>query len=319
MISARIAECFFSPPFFKFFLFHFRKLFSCSLALSPRSFGSSKRSHLEKSAFTQYRPHHSSENVGSSALPAEKQKVPDILRHHSRTSAFVSPCPDMKEKHSDAKQGFRRVTPSKSSYSSRSSASSTPTLPDFSAAGDNALTRWPPRTDKEENCKAQAHILDGVSYPGKEPADETAWRSRSTLSQRQPPPKIKWTREENHPKNSISVQTSGQKAFQQWHGIPSKNSSFSEPESLSSQGRLSLRISETYLQMSPPPFCQEEDNDDVFIQEAQAHPMGAIAEYPPPPPESPRDSLEEFPSPPPSVVLEEDDPGSDREEKITTR
>ncbi|XP_039224059.1 protein Shroom3 [Crotalus tigris] len=297
---------------------HFMKDPFYVLGATSRSFGSSKRGHLEKSAFTQYRPHHSSENVGSSGPAAEKQKVPDILRHHSRTSAFVSPRPDTKEKHSDAKPGFRRVTPSKPSYSSRSSASSTPALSDFSAAGDNTLTRWPPRTDKEDSNKAEAQVLDGVSYPGKEPAEETAWRSKSTLPQRQPPPKIKWAREDSHPKSSISVQTSGQKVFQQWHGIPSKNSSFSEPESLSSQGRLSLRISETYLQMSPPPFCQEEDNDDVFIQEAQTHPGGAISEYPPPP-QSPSDSLEEFPSPPPSVVLEEDTPASDREEKITTR
>ncbi|KAG8134304.1 hypothetical protein E2320_007423 [Naja naja] len=275
-----------------------------------QSFSNSKRSHLEKSAFTQYRPHHSSENVGSSAPPAERQKVPDILRHHSRTSAFVSPCPEVKEKHSSAKQGFRRVAPSKPSYSSRSSASSTPTLSDFSAAGDNPLTRWPPRADKEDNNKAQSQALESVHPPGKEPAEETTWRSKSTLSQRQPPAKTKWAREDSHPKSSTSAQTSGQKGFQPWHGIPSKNSSFSEPESLSGQGRFSLRISETYLQMSPPPFGREEDDDDVFIQEAQAHPMGAISEYPPPP-ESPTDNLEEFPSPPPSVAFEEDYPASD--------
>uniref|UniRef100_A0A670ZUN4 Shroom family member 3 n=1 Tax=Pseudonaja textilis TaxID=8673 RepID=A0A670ZUN4_PSETE len=291
--------------------------------LSPRSFGNSKRGHLEKSAFTQYRPHHSSENVGSSVPPAERQKVPDILRHHSRTSAFVSPCPEMKEKHSSAKQGFRRVAPSKTSYSSRGSASSTPTLSDFSTAGDNPLTRWPPRADKEDNNKAQSQVLESVHPPGKEPSEETTWRSKSTLSQRQPPAKVKWAREDNHPKSSTSVQTSGQKGFQPWHGIPSKNSSFSEPESLSGQGRFSLRISETCLQMSPPPFGREEDDDDVFIQETQAHPRGAISEYPPPP-ESPSDNLEDFPSPPPSVAFEEDYPASDSsislaEEKIATR
>ncbi|XP_026572907.1 protein Shroom3 [Pseudonaja textilis] len=302
---------------------HFMKDPFYVLGATSRSFGNSKRGHLEKSAFTQYRPHHSSENVGSSVPPAERQKVPDILRHHSRTSAFVSPCPEMKEKHSSAKQGFRRVAPSKTSYSSRGSASSTPTLSDFSTAGDNPLTRWPPRADKEDNNKAQSQVLESVHPPGKEPSEETTWRSKSTLSQRQPPAKVKWAREDNHPKSSTSVQTSGQKGFQPWHGIPSKNSSFSEPESLSGQGRFSLRISETCLQMSPPPFGREEDDDDVFIQETQAHPRGAISEYPPPP-ESPSDNLEDFPSPPPSVAFEEDYPASDSsislaEEKIATR
>ncbi|XP_058049364.1 protein Shroom3 [Ahaetulla prasina] len=302
---------------------HFMKDPFYVLGATSRSFGNSKRGHLEKSAFTQYRPHHSSENVGSSAPPTERQKVPDILRHHSRTSAFVSPCPDMKEKHSEAKQGFRRVTPSKTSYSSRSSASSTPTLSDFSTAGENALARWPPRADKEDNNKVQSQVLESVNHTSKEPTEETTWRSKSTLSQRQAPAKMKWAREDSHPKSSTSVQTSGQKVFQQWHGIPSKNSSFSEPESLSSQGRLSLRISETYLQISPPPFFREEEDDDVFIHEAQTHPMGPLSEYPPPP-ESPIDNLEEFPSPPPSVAFEEDNPASDSsislaDEKITTR
>uniref|UniRef100_A0A670ZUP3 Shroom family member 3 n=1 Tax=Pseudonaja textilis TaxID=8673 RepID=A0A670ZUP3_PSETE len=150
------------------------------------------------------------------------------------------------------------------------------------------------------------------------------WASRmGHVYSPQPPAKVKWAREDNHPKSSTSVQTSGQKGFQPWHGIPSKNSSFSEPESLSGQGRFSLRISETCLQMSPPPFGREEDDDDVFIQETQAHPRGAISEYPPPP-ESPSDNLEDFPSPPPSVAFEEDYPASDSsislaEEKIATR
>ncbi|XP_070613014.1 protein Shroom3 isoform X2 [Erythrolamprus reginae] len=302
---------------------HFMKDPFYVLGATSRSFGNTKRSQLEKSAFTQYRPHHSSENVGSLAPPAERQKVPDILRHHSRTSAFVSPCPDTKEKPSDAKQGFRRVAPSKASYSSRSSASSTPTLSDFSTAGDNTFTKWPPRPHKEDNNKSQSQPLESINHPGKEPAEETTWRPKPIISQRQPQTQTKWTREDNHSKSSASVQTSSQKVFQQWHGIPSKNSSFSEPESLSGQGRFSLRISETYLQVSPPPFCREEDDDDVFIQDAQTHPLGGLSEYPPPP-ESPIDNLEDFPSPPPSVAFEDDNPGSDSpisfvDEKITTR
>ncbi|KAM6440974.1 protein Shroom3 isoform 2-T2 [Liasis olivaceus] len=294
------------------------------LGASSRSFN--KRGHLEKSAFTQYRPHHSSENVGSSAPLTERQKAPDLLRHLSRTSAFVSPSTDMRDKHSDSKQGFRRVTPSRTSYSSRNTASSAPTLSDFSAAGENTGTRWQPRPDKEDNNKVQTQVLESISHPGKEPIEETTWRSKSTLSQRQLPPKLKWVRDESHPKSSTSVQTSGQKVFQQWQGIPSQNSSFSEPETLSGQGRFSLRISESYLQLSPPPFCQGEDDDDVFIKEAQSHPMGAISEHPPPP-KSPSDilnTLEEFPPPPSIAVLEENNPVADRsislgEEKTTTR
>ncbi|XP_053111522.1 protein Shroom3 isoform X2 [Hemicordylus capensis] len=294
-------------------LSHFVKDPFYVVGAGARSFGSKERNLMEKPAFTHYYPHprHSNERVSSLSVLNESQKAPDLLRHLSRTSAFAPPSTDLKAHHHDSKQGTRLITPSQSGWSSSNAANSTLAPSDSQAPGEGLVTRWQSRSN---SSKIQAQDLDGGDCPPKEPTEETIWRWKTTLPQRNLPPKMKWVhsvKDDSLPKSSMSPQTSGQKVFQRWQSLPSQGSSSSEPETTPGQGRLSLRISESYLQMTPPPFQREEDDDDVFFKETQPCTADAAPEHslpPLPPPLSPsavENTREEFPPPPP-VTLEVD-------------
>ncbi|XP_054845816.1 protein Shroom3 [Eublepharis macularius] len=236
-----------------------------------RSFDSKERNQMDKPAFARYYPHprHSSGNVSNASPLSDGLKAPDLLRHLSRTSAFAPLPVDANSHRSDPKQSAMPVLPSKSGQPSTNAANSTPAL-----AREGQETRWQPKFDRDDNSKVQAQVLDNGDCPLKDSAEETAWRWKAALPQRHLPTNAKWVhlvKDDSLPKNSVSPQASGQKVFQRWQSLPSQSSSSSEPETLSGQGRLSLRISESYLQMTPPPFHREEGDDDVFFQETQPH------------------------------------------------
>ncbi|XP_033016770.1 protein Shroom3 [Lacerta agilis] len=277
------------------------------VAAGTRSFGSKERSQKEKSAFTQYRPHtcHSNESVSSSFIPNERQKAPDLLRHLSRTSAFASPSADMKGHFLEPKPGARLITPSRFAWSPSNGANPMPAPSDFQVAGENLVTRWHPRPERDDIVEGQ--VPESSNCPPKEPAEEITWRWKSTLPLRHLQPTIKRIKDDGSSRSAMPFQTSGQKAFQRWQSLPSQNSSSSEPETPSGQSRLSLRISESCLQVSP----QEEGDDDVFFQPRV---LDAAYELSPPPPPLPaqspnaaENSMEEFP-PPPAGMLEENEP-----------
>nr|XP_056711641.1 protein Shroom3 [Euleptes europaea] len=266
----------------------------CVVDADARFWGSQERSQMEKTAFPCYYPHprHSGGSVSNASLLNDGLKAPDLLKHLSRTSAFAplpvdtnNPCPD-------PKLSSRQVIPSRSGRSSTTNAgNSTPALANCQAVGEGQETRWQPRLDRDDSGKIQGQVLDNSEGPLKDSTEENPWRWKAAVPQRHLPTNAKWVhlaKDDGDPKNFISPQASGQKAFQRWQSLPSQSSSTSEPETLPGQGRLSLRISESYLQMTPPPFHREEDDDDVFIQETEPH--AAITEskhssplLPPPP------------------------------------
>ncbi|XP_062991329.1 protein Shroom3 [Elgaria multicarinata webbii] len=276
-----------------------------------RLFGSKERGQMETSAFTQYHPHlcRSNDSVSNSSVLNESQKAPDLLRHLGRTSAFASPSADTKGHHPDFKLGARHITPSRFGWSN--AANSTPASLDFPVAGEDLITRWQPKLkpDKGNNSNIQPQILESADCPPKEPVEAAAWSWKATLPQRHLPPKIKCVKDDGLPKSSMPPQTSGQKSFQRWQSLPSQSSSCSEPESASGQGRLSLHISESGLQMSPPLLHRDEDDDDVFFKEPPA-----TSEHLPPPlpllpalsPSTVACTMEGFP-PPPAPTLEADE------------
>ncbi|XP_077789881.1 protein Shroom3 isoform X2 [Podarcis muralis] len=280
------------------------------VAAGTRSFGNKERSQKEKSAFTQYRPHtrHSNESVGSSFVPNERQKAPDLLRHLSGTSAFSSPSADMKGHLPEPKPGARLATPSRFGWSPSNGANPMPAPSDFQVASENLVTRWHPRPERDDIVQGQ--VPESSNGPPKEPVEEITWRWKATLPLRHLPPAIKRIKDEGPSRSAMPFQTSGQKAFQRWQSLPSQNSSSSEPETPSGQSRLSLRISESCLQVSP----QEEGDDDVFFQPRV---LDAAYELSPPPPPLPAQSpssaaentMEEFP-PPPAGILEEKEPAA---------
>ncbi|XP_060103146.1 protein Shroom3 [Heteronotia binoei] len=258
-----------------------------------RSFNSKERSQMDKPAFARYYPHpqHSSGSVGKASPPNDGPKAPDLLKHLSRMSAFAPVPVETSSPCSDLKQSSKLVTPSRSGRASTSNVgNSTPALVDSQVIGEGHGVRWQPTLDRDDSSKVQAQVLDNRDCPLKDSTEENSWRGKAVGPQRHLPTNAKWVhpvKDDSLPKNSIP-QTSGQKAFLRWQSLPSQSSSSSEPETLSGQGRLSLRISESYLQMTPPPFHREEDDDDVFIQEAGPH--GPVTEskhlsplFPPPP------------------------------------
>ncbi|KAL8206658.1 UNVERIFIED_CONTAM: hypothetical protein K2H54_017287 [Gekko kuhli] len=291
-----------------------------------------ERSQTEKTAFARYYPHpqHSSGSVSNAPPLNDGPKAPDLLKPPSRMSAFAPLPVDTNSPRSDPKQSSRLVVPSRPSRPSTGSAGNhAPALVDSQAAGEGHEVRWPPRLDRDDSSKAQAQVLDNGSGPLRDSAEENPCRWKAAVPQRHPPTNAKWVhsvKDDSIPKNAASPQASGQKAFQRWQSLPSQSSSSSEPETLSGQGRLSLRISESYLQMTPPPFHREEDDDDVFLQEAG--PPAAITEskrlsplLPPPPPlpiwssSTTASSADGFP-PSSAAILELDESATDKAARL---
>ncbi|KAJ7327216.1 hypothetical protein JRQ81_016975 [Phrynocephalus forsythii] len=256
------------------------------MGAGSRLLGNRERSHKGKSAFSQYqpRPRHSSEGVTGSSGLNENQKAPDFFRHVSRASAFVSLSAGMKGHLPDSRPSTRLVTPSRTGWSSPNAANSTFSPSDFQVAGESVVARCPSRSDKDGNGRPQAPVPEHALCLPKEPSEEAPWRPKATVPQRHLAPKIKWVRSDGLAKSSPPPQTSGQKGFQRWQSLPSQSSSCSEPETPSGQGRFSLRISESCLEMSPPPCHREDGDDDVFFKEALVHATGPVAEHPLPPP-----------------------------------
>lgn len=244
---------------------------------------------MEKPAFARYYPHpqHSSASVSNAPPLDDGPKAPDLLKHLSRMSAFAPLQVDTNSPCSNPKQSSRLVIPSRSGQPSTSNVGdSTPALVDSQAVGEGHEVKWQPRLDRD---KVQTQVLGNGDCPLKDPTEENPWRWKGAVPQRHLPTNARWVhsvKDDSLPKNSVSPQAPGQKVFQRWQSLPSQSSSSSEPETLSGQGRLSLRISESYLQMTPPPFHREEGDDDVFIQETE--PRATVAESkrlsPPSPP-----------------------------------
>lgn len=280
---------------------------------------------MEKPAFKHCypQPQQSNELVGTSSVLNEGQKAPDLLRHLSRASAFTPPSTETKGHHPDPKQGARLVSPSRPAWSSPKTADSPPAPLDFQAAEEGPATKWPPGPDWDNGSKVQAPVLGSGDSPPKEPTEDASLRWKAALPQRHLPAKMKWVpsvKDDSLPKSSVPL--AGQRVFQRWQSFPSQGSSSSEPEAPSGQGKPSLRISESCLQVTPPPFPREEDDDEVFFKEMQPPATGAVSQHALPAPtplpalslSTAAHSREEFPPPPPAT-LEVDQPPA---EKLTT-
>lgn len=242
---------------------------------------------MKKLPFVHYYPHpqHRSEGLHSSLVLPESQKGPDLHGSLSRTPASAPPPADVKGPCVDLKQMTKLAPLPRAGWSS---SDATNAKPDLRAAGESQGTRWRPKPDRDDTSKVQVWVLDTEdACPPKEPIEEVAaGKWKASLPPRLLPPKMKWVpsvKDENLPKNSAPPQTSGQKACQRWRSLPSPSSSSSEPEAPSGQERLSLRISESCIQVSPTLLPREEEDDEVFFKEAQPLPADAIAEHSPPP------------------------------------
>ncbi|KAJ6657500.1 hypothetical protein lerEdw1_002435, partial [Lerista edwardsae] len=314
-------------------LSHFVKDPFYVVGADTRLFGCKERYRMEKPAlkYCYPQPQQSNEHVNTSSVLSEGQKAPDLLRHLSRASAFTPPSTETKGHRPDSKQGTRLISPSRPAWSSPNAAESPPAPLDYQSAEEGPTTKWQPGPDRDNSSKAQALVLGSGDSPPKEPTEDASSRWKAALPQRHLPAKMKWTpsvKDDSLPKSSGSL--SGQKVFQRWQSFPSQSSSSSEPEGLSGQGKPSLRISESCLQMTPPPFPREEDDDDVFFNEMQPQVAGTVSQHalPAPAPLPPlslgtvANSREEFPPspppppPPPRATVEVDQPPAEKSTRL---
>lgn len=265
-------------------------------------------------AFTSYYPHplRSTEVVAGPATLVENHKLSELSRTDSRTSALLSAPAEARSHYPEQKQGFKplflNLTPSGPGHSSPDTATQAPS--DFQSTGDSQAPRQhhakreavPP----EGNGSTQAQPLDAVQDRSPEtPTEEMVWRRKAGLPHRALPPKAGWAhsaKDGSYARAVVSPPAAGPKPSQRWQSLPTQSSTSSDPETPSPQGITQLRISESGLQLTPPPSLQDED-DEVFVVPSQ--PPFSL-----PPPSRPLPELssctsangrEEFPPPPPPV------------------
>ncbi|KAM6072357.1 protein Shroom3 isoform 7-T8 [Theristicus caerulescens] len=306
------------------------------VSAGARSFSKQERSHSEKMAFTSYypHPHHSSEVVTGSATLTENHKLSELSRPDSRTSALVPSPTDARSHYPEQKQGFKplflSLTPSGSGQSSPNTPTQTPS--DFQSAGDGqALRQHHVKRDAvppESNGNIQAQSSDAVQDRSPEtPTEETMWRRKAGLLHRSLPPKVAWAhlvKDNSYPRATVSTPAAGPKLFQRWQSLPTQSSTSSDPETPPPQGTTDLRISESGLQLTPPPLLQDDEDDEVFVMPSQP---GVVAPpFSPPLPSRPLPELssctsangtEEFPPPPPPAVLEGNGAAGDKSTRLT--
>ncbi|XP_037002939.2 protein Shroom3 isoform X2 [Artibeus jamaicensis] len=135
------------------------------------------------------------------------------------------------------------------------------------------------------------------------------------MRKRPSPPRVKWAhtvRENSLPEESPSLEVANLKHYKKQQNLPS-SSSTSDPETPlgvpSTPGRISLRISESALQASPPP--REDYDNEVFVKDLHPHATSSptFEALPPPPPPPPSqetlvNSSDDFPPPPPQALCE---------------
>ncbi|NXL44566.1 SHRM3 protein, partial [Podilymbus podiceps] len=292
-----------------------------------------ERSHSEKMVFTTYypHPHHSSEVVTGSAVLTENHKLSELSRPDSRTSAFVPSPTEARSHHPEQKQGFKPLFLNLTSGSGQSSPNMPTHAPsDLEPVGDGQAPR-------QHHAKRDAVPPEGTSNiqssdaaqdrSPETPTEEMLWRRKAGLLQRSLPPKVVWghsVKDNSYPRDMVSPPVAGPKFSRRWQSLPTQSSTSSDPETPSPQGTTHLRISESGLQLTPPPLVQDDEDDEVFVMPSQP---GVVApHFSPPLPSCPlpelssctsANSTEEFPPPPPPMVLEGNGAAGDKFAKLT--
>ncbi|XP_076999205.1 protein Shroom3 isoform X2 [Tamandua tetradactyla] len=159
----------------------------------------------------------------------------------------------------------------------------------------------------------QAPSPRGEEFNNRENGVEEGMKKRVLLPQRPPPPRGKWTHiigEDGLAEEPLSPEFVNLKHYKKQQSLPNSSSTSDSDLPLGvpgTPGRISLRISESVLQTSPPP--REDYDDDVFVKDLQHNASSsstfeALPLPPPPSPslETPMNSLDDFPPPPPQAM-----------------
>ncbi|KAM9381824.1 protein Shroom3 [Phaethornis superciliosus] len=306
------------------------------VSTGARSFSKQERSHSEKTGFLCYypHPHPSSEVLTGSTTLTENHKLSELPRPDGRTSAFVPSPTEPRSHYPEHRQGskplFLNLTPSGSGQSSSNTPSQAPS--DFQGGGESQAVRQPrakrDAVPPEGSSNTGAEPLDAVQDRSPEtPTEERMWKRKAGLLHRSLPPKVGWAhsvKDNSSPRAMVAPPEAGLKFSQRWQSLPRQSSTSSDPETPSPQGINHLRISESGLQLTPPPRLQDDEDDEVFVMPSQ--PTAATPPFSPPLPSHPLPELsfctsakgmEEFPPPPPAVVLEENGAAGDKSTRLT--
>ncbi|XP_027554303.1 protein Shroom3 isoform X1 [Neopelma chrysocephalum] len=300
------------------------------VSAGARSFSKKERSHSERLAFTSYYPHppRSSDVIAGSTPLTENHKLSELSRPDGRTSAFFPAPTEARSHYPEQKQGFKplflNLTPSGSGQPSPNTPTQAPS--DFQSTGEGQALRQhhakrealPPEGDGN----LQPQPLDAVQDRSPEtPIEEMVWRRKAGLLHRSLPPKVAWAppvKDNSSARAVVSLPAAGPKLSQRWQSLPTQSSTSSDPETPSPQGTTQLRISESGLQLTPPPLLQDEGDDEVFV--APSQPPFSL-----PPPSRPLPELSsctsangtgEFPPPPPAMVLEGNGAAGDKSPRL---
>lgn len=254
--------------------------------------------------------------AGGTSIPSEGPGLLDHQRQASRT-----PCPrplprGMQGHLTDTRSvpfaplGSAQPSPVPSSHCSQA-ANDQPTRGD----GQTGQQLLPPYTPAVTHRSSGHSLAQPPSPRGHEP-NSPEHGIEEGMRKWPPPPRVKWThaiREDSLPEEALSPEFANLKHYKNQQSLPS-SSSTSDPDTPlgvpRTSGRISLRISESVLQASPP--LREDFDDEVFVKDlypnATSSPTFEALPPPPPPPpsqEAPVNSWEEdFPPPPPQALYE---------------
>ncbi|XP_071072047.1 protein Shroom3 isoform X2 [Dasypus novemcinctus] len=292
---------------------------SCYLAdPGPRSFSYSERGQ-EEMPLHLYCP--SSHWSGSGCKVSSE--CPRTLDHQRQASCI--PCPTLLPTGMQGHLTDARVEPLTLLGSALPSSVSSTYCPQ--AATDQPIQRngevghqlFPSSTPAVTH-RSNAHSLTQPPSPrghesnSPENGVEEGMKKKVLLPQRPPPPRGRWAHtveEGSLPEEPLSPEFANLKHYKK-QSLPSSSSTSGPDTPLgvpSTPGRMSLRISESVLQASPPP--REDYDDEVFVKtlhhSATSSPTFEALPPPPPPPPSLEPlviSLDDFPPPPPQAMYQ---------------
>ncbi|XP_010211214.1 PREDICTED: protein Shroom3 [Tinamus guttatus] len=306
------------------------------ISAGARSVGRKERSHSEKMTFTSYYPHpqHNCEAGASSSALTESHKVSEFSRQDSRTSAFIPSPTEARSHYPEQKQGFKPLFLDLSPSGSGQSAphKSTQAASDLHTAGDGQVPRQHhakrDALTAEGGSDIQGQPLAAVQDRSPEtPTEEVMWRRKAGLPHRSLPTKVTWAhsvKDGSFPRAIVSPPAAGPKLSQRWQYLPTQSSTSSDPETPSPHGINPLRISESCLQLTPPPVLQDDEDDEVFVPPAQpgvgAQPFSSPLPPHPLPELSPCTSTngtQEFAPPAPAAALEGNGAAADKSARLS--
>lgn len=252
---------------------------------------------------TAFQPHPSHHSSADMVAPPSNSIVDHssvkIQRHMRAQSLTQGP-----SQHSDLHSTRLATLPSPNNFSPTKTIQDSPTQStqdtdeDYLYAENRTSKMSPIETKSKSDMDLSFNSNSSINH------NRNKQNTKSTPPQRPPPPKVKVlnsTKEANISQNSTAC---GQKVPTNWKNNTMWSSSSSESETPSHHGKISLRISESGLQLSAL-VGNDDVEDEVFVKDQEVGTSPKIHFVPPSPPPFPPPTLED-------AILKE------KEEKIHT-